>query len=336
MFHSHAYKHDRNPVDCEGKRVVVVGIGNSGVDIAVELSRASRSLHLSTRTGAWILPKYVFGMPLDHVLGSRRLLRMLLPQRLLHPLFNWLAQLVVTLHQGSMRAWGLHPGAQLMSTHPTVSQELLHRVGTGAVQLAPGLRSFTEEGVVFQDGTAVAADVVVLCTGYHIAFPFLGPELVRVEDNRVRLWKHALPTAHAPTLSVIGLIQPLGAIMPISEMQARWVSALLTGREGLPPRDAMERDIDDTAREMARRYLKRRRHTIQVDFDTYMDSIARELGVVPSVLRHPRLARALLCLPVLPAQYRLEGPGAKPEQAAEALRLACREVMHPRPETVKA
>lgn len=335
VFHSHAYKHVRNPVDCEGKRVVVVGIGNSGVDIAVELSRATRSLHLSTRTGAWILPKYVFGKPLDHVIGMRRLLRMMMPEGVLLPLLNQLGQLIVTLQQGSMRAWGLHPGSPLMSTHPTVSQELLHRVGTGAVQLARGLREFTADGVVLQDGTAVPADVVILCTGYHISFPFLGPELVRVEDNRVRLWKHVLPTAHAPTLSVIGLIQPLGAIMPISEMQARWVAALLTGREGLPPPGTMEREIDHTARVMARRYLKRRRHTIQVDFDSYMDCIARELGVVPSVLRHPGLARALLCLPVLPAQYRLDGQGAKPEQAEEALRLSCREVMHPRPETVK-
>lgn len=121
-FHSHAYKHAALPVDCHGRRVLVVGIGNSGVDVATEVSRVAKATHLSTRTGAWVYPKFVFGVPLDHLLSPVRALRFLLPYHIMLRLLEPILAKLIELQQGSMASWGLHPGCGPLSVHPTISQ----------------------------------------------------------------------------------------------------------------------------------------------------------------------------------------------------------------------
>jgi hypothetical protein len=77
-------------------------------------------------------------------------------------------------------------------------------------------------------------------------------------------------------LYFIGLVQPLGAIMPIAEEQSKWVADLVLGEASLPGRDRMRREIEREERKMAKRYVASKRHTIQVDFLPYMRSIERE------------------------------------------------------------
>jgi hypothetical protein len=79
-----------------------------------------------------------------------------------------------------------------------------------------------------------------------------------------------------PDLFFFGLLQPLGAIMPIAEAQAKWASDYLLGRYALPSEDEMRRDIDQERSEMFARYVKSKRHTMQVDYDVYMRNLARE------------------------------------------------------------
>lgn len=267
-MHSHAYETAEQVAD---RRVLVVGIGNSAVDIASEAARVARATFLSTRRGAHILPKYAFGRPIDHYttpLGSR------LPVWLQRLGF----ELVLGISRGPQARYGVPaPKHHLLAAHPTISADLLNLVGHGKIRMKPNLERLDGDGVVFVDGTRETVDLIVWCTGYKIRFPFLDREILDPQGNRVRLFRHVVHPER-PGLYFIGLVQPLGAIMPLAEAQSEWVARLLTGAAELPDRGTMEREIERDRRSLRRRYVTSDRHTIQVDFYPYLHQIQREQG----------------------------------------------------------
>lgn len=109
---------------------------------------------------------------------------------------------------------------------PVFNDELPSRIICGSVTVKPLVKEFTETAAIFGDGTSEEnVDIVIFATGYSVAFPFLEDSVVKVEDNRVSLYKHIFPPhLEKPTLAMIGLIQPLGSLMPTSELQARWAT----------------------------------------------------------------------------------------------------------------
>lgn len=111
-------------------------------------------------------------------------------------------------------------------------------------------------------------DAVILATGYKITFPFLSEKILPVKENKIRLYKHQFVPhlKHPHTLAIIGNIQPIGAILPISEMQSRWFAQLMAGNRKLPSLEQMEKDIKEKEEEMAWRYYASERHTVQVRF----------------------------------------------------------------------
>jgi len=337
IIHSHSYKDPLSPYDFRETRAVVVGIGNSAVDIATELSRFCRQVYLSTRTGAWVLPKFISGLPLDHFFGKTtgRLVVMLLPKRI--RLSDWSIRQIentIVTHTGSMESWGLDPGCRMHQTHVTMSQELLSRIGTGTIRVRPQISSFSENSITFVDGTTVKSDAVVFCTGYSIKFPFLAPHHAPVgSDNEMSddLYKFVFMANLPPTLAFQGLLQPLGAIMPMAEMQARWIVGVWKGELGLPSTDEMRKENRERKEEMAKRFLKRSRHTIQADFQDYMDDIASLIGCLPSIFSNLSLFRELLFGPIWPPQYRLTGPG-RWSGAGDAMKKAFHQLYHERPE----
>nr|XP_057929034.1 flavin-containing monooxygenase 5-like [Doryrhamphus excisus]XP_057929035.1 flavin-containing monooxygenase 5-like [Doryrhamphus excisus] len=308
-FHSRDYK---TPEEWRDKRVVVVGIGNSGGDIAVELSRVTKQLYLSTRRGAWILNRVGNnGVPLD--LGFNRLMtwiQTVLPVSFMCGLAE--SQLNRRFNHS---LYNLKPNHRLFSQHPTVNDELPNRILSGTVQVKPNICRFLGSSVEFDDGSIVEdVDLVVFATGYRFSFPFLASHVVSVSSNKASLYKYVFPPElDHPTLAIIGLVQPLGAIMPISEMQARWATRVFKGCIKLPSVADMMDDIQCKEDTMAKRYVTSQRHTIQVDYNVYMDEIAVFLGVRPNIprllLTDPRLALNVLFGPVTPYQYRLKGPG---------------------------
>ncbi|XP_068175690.1 flavin-containing monooxygenase 5-like [Antennarius striatus] len=308
-FHSRDYK---TPEEWRDKKAVVIGIGNSGGDISVELSRVAKQVYLSTRRGAWIINRVGdTGLPLD-LLFNRvvNAARMILPfgvfcglgerqlnQRFDHALYN------------------LKPKHRLFSQHPTINDELPNRILSGTIQVKPNIRRFHGSSVEFDDGSVVEdVDLVVFATGYSFSFPFLTSHLVSVTENKASLYKYVFPPELAhPTLAIIGLVQPLGAIMPISEMQARWATRVFKGCIKLPSMSSMLKDIQCKKKRMDERYVSSQRHTIQVDYVSYMDEIAELVGVRPNFLRlfltDPRLCLMVMFGPCSPYQYRLRGPG---------------------------
>jgi len=266
QLHAHYYK---TPDVFEGKRVLVLGIGNSATDIAVESSRVADETYLAMRRGAHILPKFLFGVPTDHLTDSVLARGPLWLQRA-----GMAAMLRVA--QGKVTDYGLpRPDHAVLHAHPTVSDDLLTRLGHGDITVKPNLERFEASKVFFVDGTAAEIDVVVYCTGYKVTFPFLDDRVVRAKDNHVDLYRRVVDPEN-PGLYFVGLIQPLGAIMPLAEAQAEWVGDLVTGEAALPSYDEMRVQIRRYDEAVRRRYVASKRHTIQVDFHTYLAEIERE------------------------------------------------------------
>jgi hypothetical protein len=139
----------------------------------------------------------------------------------------------------------------------------------------PNIAALDGSKVRFIDGSAVEADVIVYCTGYKITFPFFAPEFLSAPDNEIPLFRRVFDPS-IPNLAFIGLLQPLGAIMPLAEAQGAWVGDYLLGEYALPDAAAMEADIDADQKAMRKRYVASKRHTIQVDFDDYLYALAKE------------------------------------------------------------
>ncbi|MGA9748029.1 MAG: NAD(P)-binding domain-containing protein [Nocardioides sp.] len=266
QIHAHYYK---TPEILEGKRVLVLGIGNSATDIAVEASRVAERTYLAMRRGAHIVPKFIFGMPTDHLTGGPA-------ARMPLPVQQVLLRSMLRISQGDVTDYGLpRPDHRVLHAHPTVSEDLLSRLGHGDLTVLPTIDRFEGSKVFFVDGSAHEIDVVIYCTGYKVSFPFLDGRVVRATDNHVDLYRRVVDPDH-PGLYFVGLVQPLGAVMPLAEAQARWVADLLTGEAALPSYDEMRRQIRQFDEALHKRYVASKRHTIQVDFHKYRAEIARE------------------------------------------------------------
>jgi hypothetical protein len=243
-------------------------MGNSAMDIAVDASYHAESTILAARRGAHIVPKYVFGRPLDRRSPA---------DKLPPPIRFRLMRGILRSQVGKMTDYGLpEPDHKFGQAHPTVSGRILDRLAHGAIKVRPNIARLEGETVHFVDGTEAHADLVVYCTGYKITFPFLDPEVVEVKDNELRLYQRMFHT-EVERLYFPGLVQPLGAIMPIAERQGNLIGEALLGNHALPPRAEMERDIDKKQAAMKKRYLASKRHTIQVDQEIYLDELAKEI-----------------------------------------------------------
>jgi dimethylaniline monooxygenase (N-oxide forming) len=267
QIHAHHY---REPDVLRGRRVLVLGLGNSATDIAVESSRIADKTFLAVRRGAYVLPKYMNGKPIDQVSNP-------LFSRLPLSLQRFFAMRGLEIAAGEMTTYGLpKPDHKLFEAHPTVSSELLPRLGHGDIAVKPNIDRFGGgRRVRFVDGSEEEVDLVVYCTGYKITFPFFDPKVLAAPDNRLPLYRRVV-SVERPGLYFIGFIQPLGPIMPLAEAQCEWIADLLGGRATLPPVGEMKREIAREERRQAKRFVASKRHTVEVDFHPYLREIRRE------------------------------------------------------------
>ncbi|MCX7768192.1 MAG: NAD(P)-binding domain-containing protein [Flavobacteriales bacterium] len=267
VMHSRDY---RSFEGFEDLRVLIVGIGNSAADLAVELTRVARSVTISTRSRAYIIPKYIMGIPTDQF-AHPFLFRLPLP---LQRLFSRIA---LTIAQGRQERYGVPvPNRPLLTEHPTISQDLLNCAGHGKITFKPNINRLDGFTVHFEDGSSAEYDALIYCTGYNISFPFFEKNFIPFKDNDIRLYRRVIHPDH-PNLFFIGLVQPLGAVMPLAERQAEWATAILQGKLKLPSREAMWQAIEKDRRALEKRYNASPRHTIQVDFWPYKWQLEKEM-----------------------------------------------------------
>ncbi len=268
QMHSHHYIENSA---MRGKNVLVVGIGNSAMDIAVESSFVANRTFISSRRGAYILPKYLFGRPLDQI--GVNALTPILP-------FSFRRAILMSLYRvgvGNVQDYGLpEPDHKIGEAHPTISADFLNRIAHGEMTWKPNVSELQGGSVRFEDGSVEPIDIIVWCTGYKVTFPFFDEDFISAPDNDLPLFRRVFKPA-IDNLAFISLLQPLGATMPLAEAQGRWVASYLRGEYHLPARRAMERDMYRERERMLKRYVASKRHTMQVDFDNYLYNLRKEL-----------------------------------------------------------
>ncbi|MCC5854504.1 MAG: NAD(P)-binding domain-containing protein [Idiomarina sp.] len=282
-MHSHDFK--RVTDDWRGKRVLVIGAGNSACDVAVEASCIADCVHMSLRSPQWFIPKFLFGQPTD-VLGSK--MPRWLPRGLRQRLFTWLLKLM----QGDYaKTYGLpRPTTSVLSHHPTINSEVLDFIRHGRIVPKPGVSQYVGESVEFVDGSAASYDIIVACTGFRTVFPFLSKELFDVEEaEKIPLYLRMMHPEHKQ-LYFVGLFQPLGCIWPLADYQAKLAVQEILGRYQRP--EDMQAAI---AEELANPHLpfeSGTRHAAEVDYHAFRDDLKRALRTSGLDIGQPPAGRA--------------------------------------------
>lgn len=328
----------RGPAQLAGKRVLVVGAGESGADIALMAARAAAAAALSTRSGpGYLIPRYAFGLPsdVDTCRGYHSLPRWLMCSPW-HAAKLQLEALCVgpaddrpalAVAAGINARRGRGPFQRFGCKSTSIVEGMLHH----GLLYRPGVAGFAGRDVTFVDGSVFPdCDLVVACTGYKLRFPFLEaahPQLAASLCNvRGSLFKRALHPELGTRLTFCGLARPgLGAIPPVAELQARYIAGLITGELPLPPRDAQLSAIArDAAADRATFPDDAGRVSALTDYAPLMDSLAGLVGARPSLPRlllggHWALAWRVLFSSLSGVQFRLHGRGAMWHVAAPAL-----------------
>jgi dimethylaniline monooxygenase (N-oxide forming) len=325
----------RNRRELEGKRVLVVGLGESGSDIALLAARGAAATAISTRQGpGYVIPRFYRGQPSD--LDTNRCYHSL-PRRLVGtPLVrfktrieDWLSAgddgTVLRLAKELNRERGLSPFHRFGTKNTSFIEAMVHH----GADYRPDVVRLTETGAVFADGTQYECDTIVCCTGFGATFPFLTPhEPALAEAARVprRLYKRMLHPEIGASLAWIGFVRPgLGSVPPCAEMQSRYFALLVSGRRRLPSRAEMDRDIAFHEQLDLQQFPQDApRIPTLTDYLRFMEGMARAIGCEPPLrslfFRDPRTWAKVMFAPITGAQYRLAGPGAAPEEAREWLR----------------
>ncbi|NKQ51626.1 NAD(P)-binding domain-containing protein [Amycolatopsis sp. K13G38] len=271
MLHSHSYRSPFDPVDMRGKRVVVVGMGNSALDIASELSHRSIARHVwvSARRGVWVLSKYRGGQPAD---------KMMMPPWMPKKLGLALSRRAIKKILGNMEDYGLpKPDHEPLSAHPSVSVDFLAKAGSGDLSCVGEIERLDGDAVVCKDGRRIEADVIVCATGYQMSFPFFDdPALLPDAEHRFPLFKRIIKPG-IDNLYFAGLAQASPTIVNLAEQQSKLIAEHLSGRYTLPGAEEMNAIIARDEQKHLGQYYSSRRHTIQVDFARYVRDLHKEI-----------------------------------------------------------
>ncbi|WP_213270908.1 NAD(P)-binding domain-containing protein [Hyphomonas sp.] len=270
QVHSHYYRDPFEPFDFRGKRVMIVGAGNSAMDISSELSQRpiAEKLYISMRRGVWVLPKYMDGRPAD---------KAVLPAWMPASLGRSLAKKKIKQTIGNMEDYGLpKPDHEPLEGHPSVSGEFLTRVGCGDIHPRPGIDRFEGNTVHFTDGTSEEIDAIVWATGYNTTFPFFKQDELTPRDNVFSLYKRMVKPGRE-TLFFLGLAQPLPTLVNFAEQQSKLVAAALKGRYAFPSHEEMNRVTVADEQAHLGHFYDSPRHRMQVDFNLYVRDLLKEI-----------------------------------------------------------
>jgi len=281
LLHACHYKSPTVPVPVAGRRVLVIGGGNSAADIAVDVATRAAATVLSLRRGYYVVPRTILGRPAD--LRGERLLRMRLPL--------WLRRLVslraIDREIGLPWRHGLpRPDHRLWETHPVVNGDLCRRIDSGHIRPAGDVVRFDGDTVVFTDGRREAFDVVICATGYRVTLPFIDPVLVNAGPDGVpRLFLHLLhPTRD--DIAVVGLIQPDSGQWGLTDLQAQLVARMAVAARRSPRAAAwLYRARRRPPAVAAIRYVDSPRHRLEVEHAAYARALRRQIASLDRRLR---------------------------------------------------
>ncbi len=213
VIHSNAFGEGRQ---LTGKRVLVVGAGNSGVDIACDAARFADFAAISVRRGYYLIPKHIFGQPADVFAASGPHLPMRWAQRIFPPLLR------VLVGKPTRYGWPA-PDHKLFETHPIVNDQVLHHLRHGDLQVRRDIARFDRGDVVFTDDTRERFDLVIMATGYQTKVPYLDESMFRWKGNRPNLHLR-LFSQDQPGLAAIGFTEGDGGAYELFDDMADMIA----------------------------------------------------------------------------------------------------------------
>lgn len=266
LLHSHQYK---KAAPFKGKKVLVVGGGNSACDLAVEIARVAPQTCISMRRGYHIFPKFIFGKPTDEAVAKIQWMPAWLRQKFI--------SLVVRGLQGRYPKYGLQkPDCGPLEIHPTINSELLYYIRHGSVIALPGIERFDNNQVHFNDGSAREFDSVIFATGYQISFPFFDKETVDFSNaTKIPLYRKMMH-ADYEHLYFIGLCQPQGCIWPLADYQSKIVARIIAGSLRRP--EGLQQKIAQEIAKPHYRFKTHMRHALEVDYHIFKRELLEMLG----------------------------------------------------------
>jgi len=272
-YHSFHY---RSPSEFEGKRVLIVGAGNSGADIACDAARTAERAFISLRRGYYFIPKFILGQPADVFAHAGPQLPRWLEERV----FGFLINRVLV---GDLTAYGLPaPDHPILRSHPILNTQILHHLGHGDIEARKDVRSLDGNTVHFADGTREEIDLIVWATGYEKRFPFLPDGEVDRNEGVIDLYLNAFHRRH-PDLFFVGLFETDGAAYGLYGAQAELIASYLDPKLAEGARGAFDglRAGDRPDLRGGVKYVESARHDYYVKGDVYEKALrnaARALG----------------------------------------------------------
>lgn len=265
-LHSHYYK---EPAPFGNKRICIVGVGNSALDIASDVCAAATRTVLVARSRPLIIPKLVFGRPFWDVIRP-----------FYHPwvptaVRNAALKSMVWVVQGDMGRLGFPAAKQRV--HATSNANIVNNIHYRRVLVKQGIERIEGRAITFVDGTTEEFDTLIAATGYLLDLDFIKPEVVPIRNNGLDLYMRIVPPDWRG-LFFLGFFNSDTAANWIMEGQVRWLREFLTGRAELPPREGMAAEIAARRARVLAEFKDTPRHEIEVEHLPYFRDLKRTLA----------------------------------------------------------
>ncbi|HEX4895499.1 MAG TPA: NAD(P)-binding domain-containing protein [Solimonas sp.] len=271
--HSVSY---RDPEEFRGRRVLVIGAGNSGCDIACDAAANAEAAFISLRRGYHFIPKHIFGIPADEFAERGPKLPMWLEQRL----FGWMLRLMV----GRLSRFGLpEPDHRIFESHPILNSQLLHYLQHGDIAARGDVAGFEGGEVVFRDGRRERIDLVLYATGYQWRIPYVPESCFDWDGGRPQLYLTAF-SARTRNLFGLGYLETNSSAYTLFDHIAQLIANHLDDQVRRPDRAAaftQQIREDRTPLHNGLRFVDSPRHKAYIEIAAYkrhIEHLRRQMG----------------------------------------------------------
>ncbi|MER5936716.1 NAD(P)-binding domain-containing protein [Streptomyces sp. NPDC001928] len=273
VMHSVGYV---DPSLFRGRRVLIVGLGNSGADIACDAAANADAAFISTRRGYHFIPKHMFGKPSDHTDEWAPL---------------WAGRLVYGIVRrvmiGDVTRWGLpRPDHRLFESHPLLNTQLLHHLQHGDIKAKPGVARLDGGEVVFTDGSRERVDLVVCATGYDTSIPYVPADYFRWKGGRPQMYLNAF-SRERRGLFGLGYLEVNSSAYTLFDRISHVIAQHLDDQVQRPGRAGeFERLIRDDRPDLSGgiKFVGSDRHAAYIEvraYKKYLRSLSRRMGWAP-------------------------------------------------------
>lgn len=268
----------RTPDIFKHRRVLVIGGGNSGCDIAVEAAQHADATFHSTRRGYHYIPKFIFGIPTDQFNE--------LSVRMGTPLFlrRAVSMLLIRLILGNPARLGMpNPDHKLLESHPIINSQLMYYVAHGDIHPKPEVAALAGDSVLFTDGSREQLDMIVYATGYKVTVPFIDQKHLHWGKYAPDLYLHAFHPDY-DNLFIAGMLQPDSGVWWLTDLQCQLIARFIRAQRNDPKRAARFHAMKGGQQPDLRggnRYIDSARHFHEIDHTAYARTVKRLLTMFP-------------------------------------------------------